>query len=126
MTEDRLKHFKDRLETELTLLEKELGSVGRINPANKKDWEATAPAMDAMAADENETADTIEEYESNTAVLKQLETRYNEVKRALAKIENGKYGICEVSGEEIEADRLEANPAARTCKNHLGQEKDLV
>ena len=33
---------------------------------------------------------------------------------ALEKIEAGKYGICEVSGEEIEADRLEAYPSAKT------------
>ncbi|OHB04760.1 MAG: hypothetical protein A3B14_03850 [Candidatus Zambryskibacteria bacterium RIFCSPLOWO2_01_FULL_45_21] len=126
MAEQELKYFKERLETELSLLEKELGTVGRINPANPKDWEAVPAVMDAMPADENEVADTIEEYESNTAILKQLETRYNEVKRALAKIDNGKYGICEISGKMIERDRLEANPAARTCKEHISQEKDLV
>jgi RNA polymerase-binding transcription factor DksA len=34
-------------------------------------------------------------------------------------MEEGKYGICKVCGEEIEEARLEANPAAETCKAHL-------
>jgi RNA polymerase-binding transcription factor DksA len=51
-----------------------------------------------------------------------LEVRYNEIKSALKKIEEsapGAYGLCEVGGEQIEEDRLEANPAARTCKAHM-------
>ena len=52
-------------------------------------------------------------------MLKELEIRYNDIKDALDKIEKNKYGICEVSGEEIEEERLIANPAARTCKAHM-------
>ncbi|MEK7091498.1 MAG: TraR/DksA C4-type zinc finger protein [Patescibacteria group bacterium] len=40
---------------------------------------------------------------------------------ALAKIDAGNYGLCEISQEPIELDRLEANPSARTCKKHLDQ-----
>jgi len=36
----------------------------------------------------------------------------------LKKIEDGTYGICEVGGEEIPEDRLDANPSARTCIEH--------
>ena len=36
-----------------------------------------------------------------------------------AAIAAGTYGTCEVSGEQIEEDRLEADPAARTCKAHM-------
>ena len=76
--------------------------------------------MNEDSADPNETADNIEEFEENTAVLKELEIRYNNIKDTLAKIEEGKFGICEISGEPIEEDRLIANPAARTCKKHMG------
>ncbi len=75
--------------------------------------------MNIDSADSNEVADNIEEFEENTAVLKELEIRYNDIKDALDKIEKNKYGICEVSGEEIEEERLIANPAARTCKAHM-------
>jgi DnaK suppressor protein len=36
-----------------------------------------------------------------------------EIDAALKRIENGTYGVCEVTGEEIEADRLDAVPWAR-------------
>ncbi|TAL48836.1 hypothetical protein EPN83_03540 [Patescibacteria group bacterium] len=116
MTENDL---KAKLETELALLERELKTVGRRNPANPEDWEPTPAPLDTSAADESEVADTFEEFESNTAVLKQLEIRYNEVKRALDRLEKGTYGKCEVCGRAIEPDRLEANPAATTCKEHM-------
>lgn len=111
-------HFKAKLEEELKVLEEELASVGRKNPDNPKDWEAEVKDLTPDTAEESEVADYMEEYEGNTAILKQLEIRYNEVKRALEKIADGKYGICEVSGEPIETERLEANPAARTCIEH--------
>lgn len=112
-------YFKEKLEEELFLVEKELNEIGRKNPDNKNDWEAEPADMNNDSADSNETADNIEEYEENTAVLKELETKYNDIKDALEKIEKGTYGICEISGEPIEEDRLIANPAARTCKAHM-------
>lgn len=111
--------FREKLEEELSLVEKELEEVGHKNPDNKNDWEAEPANFDTDNADESERADRMEEYEENTAVLKELEIRYNDIKDALAKIENGKYGICEISAEPIEEDRLIANPAARTCKAHM-------
>lgn len=120
--------FKQKLETELQTVEKELRSVATQNPNNPQDWEATETKMDVMSAvaDPNEAADKQEEYIENRAITDQLEIRYNNIKRALSKIEEGTYGTCEVSGEPIEEDRLEANPAARTCKEHMNQEKDLL
>ncbi len=113
------KHFKDLLEKEKETLLSELSTVGRKNPENPKDWEATEPDMGNTGADENEVADSMEEFGTNKAILDQLETRLWEVNSALKKIEDGTYGICEVSGEPIELDRLEANPAARTNKAHM-------
>lgn len=112
--------MKERLEQELAALTGELKSVGRVNPDNAADWEATPQDMDIDSADENIVADKFEEYENNTAMLKQLETRYNEVKESLGKMGTGKYGLCDVCGKEIDADRLEANPAANTCREHMG------
>lgn len=126
MNKEELAYFKEKLESELVLVEQELSSVGRKNPSNVNDWEPVPATMDVLNADENEVADTIEEFEGNTAILKQLEIRYNEIKRALEKINSGGYGICEVSGETIERERLEANPAARTSKKHMGEEGALI
>ena len=114
------KEFKKKLETELKTLETELKSVGHKNPDNPADWEAGSGEVDINASDSADIADNIESYESNTAILKQLETQYNDVKLALEKIKKGTYGICEVSGEQIAIERLEANPSARTCAKHKG------
>lgn len=110
--------FKTQLEKEKAELEKELASVGRVNPDNPADWEATPEKLDIMQADKNEAADAIEEFEENTAVLRELEIRYNAIKKALEKIEAGTYGTCEVGGEPISEERLQANPAAETCIDH--------
>lgn len=107
-----------RLQKELDELEAELRSVGRINPENPKDWEAVPDKMDIVTADPNEVADSIESYEGNTAILKQLEIRLNEIKDAQKRMSDGTFGICSVCGKPIEEKRLEANPAATTCLAH--------
>lgn len=94
--------LKKKLEEEKILLEGELKSVGRVNPDNSKDWEAKPADLDILPSDENDMADGIEELENNTAVLKQLEIRYNQVKEALARIETESYGKCEIDGGMIE------------------------
>lgn len=110
--------FKARLEKELKTLEVELKSVGHRNPSNLKDWEPASSDVDIEASDSADTADNIENYETNTAILKPLEIQYNDVKSALDKIKKGTYGLCEVCGKPIEQGRLEANPAAKTCVAH--------
>lgn len=99
-------------------LESELATIGRKNPSNPNDWEPV-PEDASMEPDPNDQADQMEEFGNNNAILVDLEKRYNDVVDALKKIEQGTYGICEVSGEPIEEDRLEADPAARTSKAHM-------
>ncbi len=113
--------FKTKLDAEVVKLEAELATVGRKNPLIPGDWEATPAVEENSHADENEVADSIEHFEENTAILKQLEIQLGEVRHALDRIANGTFGICEVCNQEIEADRLEANPSARTCKAHINE-----
>lgn len=119
MNETEINHFKMKLETEKALLEGELKTVGYKNDKNPADWDLKVADMNILPADENEVADTMEELESNHAILHDLEGRYADIVVALQKISAHTYGICEVGGEQIETDRLEANPAARTCKAHM-------
>lgn len=119
MDKKTIKHFEEKLTAELSELKAELESVGRKNPDNPSDWQALPEKMDTLTADETEIADSLEAFEGNTAILKQLEIRYNEVKTALARVNAGTYGLCENGGEVVETDRLEANPAATTCKAHM-------
>ena len=114
-------HFKSLLSKELEVLEEELSTVGRKNPDNPADWEATEGNVVSDTAEEGDVAEGIEQYEDNKGILNQLEIQLNKVKTALKKIETGKYGICEIGGEEIEKDRLLANPSATTCKKHMNE-----
>ena len=116
--------MKARLETMKTELTAELSTLGILNP-DSGDWLATPEGVAVSEADPNVGADRTEDWAEKRATLGELETRYNNIKRALAKIDAGTYGVCEISGEPIETDRLEANPAARTCKTHLDNEADL-
>lgn len=116
---------KNQLEQELAELEKELQSLGVQNPDTPADWIPTPSAAPVSTADENVVADRSEDWQERRGTLDLLETRYNNIKRALQKIAAGEYGVCEVGGEAIENDRLAANPAARTCKAHLEEEANL-
>lgn len=42
-----------------------------------------------------------------------------EVDAALARVENGTYGLCEVCHDAIEAQRIAIDPLARTCIDHM-------
>lgn len=116
-------HFKTKLEAELQQLTIELEAIATLNP-DTGDWVAT-PEVNEPSADENEVADDVESWNERRALLAQLEIRYRNVKRALDKIDAGTYGICEITGGEISPERLEANPAARTCAAHMNEEADL-
>jgi DnaK suppressor protein len=49
------------------------------------------------------------------ALQRKVETTLGEVARALAKLDDGTYGLCEVCGVRIERARLQALPRARCC-----------
>ncbi len=114
----KLKPFKEKLEAEKQKLESQMGIIGRKNPSVPGDWEPV-PSETGMESDLADQADVVMSRESNTAILADLEARYDTVLSALERIEKRKYGKCEVGGEEIEQARLEADPAATTCMKHL-------
>lgn len=113
MKKERVQHFKEKLLAEKALLEAELSGLGKQD-ANG-DWSAT-PTAHTDVGDEGDEAGLIEDFDSKTARLGSLETRYQQITSALERIEAGTYGRCLKSGELIEEDRLEANPAAETSK----------
>lgn len=113
------KKCKSKLLNEKEGLEKELATVGRKNPENPIDWEPMPENQDTLRSDTSEVADKLESFEENVAIMRQLEARLAEIKDALERIAEDTYGHCASCGAEIEGDRLNANPAARTCKNHL-------
>ena len=116
--------FKGQLEIMLDDVIVELERIA-VYEKTTGDWVAKPDGGEVGEADENVEADVVEAWNERRAVLAQLETRFNNIKRALKKIEDGTFGTCEISAEPIEADRLAANPAARTCKAHMNDEGQL-
>jgi len=112
------KKYKDALEAEKKSLEKELSTVARKNPSTPGDWEAVPDTAD-RPAERDEVADKLESFEENIAIVRQLESRLADVNAALARVAAGNFGLCSVCKQEIEDNRLSANPAAATCKAHM-------
>ena len=109
--------FAEQLQSERERLINELSTIAEPKPGTPGEWQAT-PETSAMDRRED-VAEEFEELEERRATEHNLEIRLKEVESALAKISAGTYGVCEIGDEPIELDRLEANPAARTCKTHL-------
>ena len=116
---------KQTLEKMLTEVVSELKTIGIHDPETEANWVAVPEGVDVSKADQNVVADQVEDWDERRSTIAALETRYNNIKRALKKIEAGTYGVCELSGQPIEAERLEANPAARTNLAHRDEEAKL-
>jgi RNA polymerase-binding protein DksA len=56
-----------------------------------------------------------EEFETDSALTEELTPHLKEIEEALKKIQDGTYGSCNVCGQQIEEERLQANPSAQTC-----------
>jgi len=108
-------HFQKLLEEERKILLQELGDNGHPT-GYKNDWEAQPEHQDSQEPDFVDQADNVVDFQRRIASLSELEIRLGEVEKALQKIvlNDGTYGICEISDEPIEIERLEANPAAPT------------
>jgi RNA polymerase-binding transcription factor DksA len=115
MKKERL---KKRLEAEKAKLELEMGDLGRKNPAVPNDWESVS-SESGIESDLADQADIVMNREGNAAILADLEARYDTVISALDRIEKGTYGKCEVCNKRITGERLEADPSATTCTEHL-------
>ena len=73
-----------------------------------------------IADDEHDPEGSTIAYERTQigALIRQAEQHLVEIDAALARIDAGTYGRCEVCGERIPEGRLAARPTARTCVAH--------
>lgn len=107
---EEIEELRAALHAEKDSLEEELAEHGRKVDGN---WMGTAAGFNENEPDETDEADKMEELSINIPLVEELERRYKEILAALKRIEEGTYGLT-VSGEEIDVDRLRANPAATT------------
>ena len=114
------KFYQTKLEEERVTVINDLQGVGILkNKRNPDIWQAKPTEYENLSSDSNEVADKIESYEENIDLVQKLEKQLIDIDAALSKIHEGNYGVCEIGKEQIEEERLNANPAARTCKKHI-------
>ena len=112
------KKIRDKLEKERDILLEELRDMGKLNDETGE-WEATPEELNFPESDQNDMADRFEDFEARSSMIKILEPRLNNILKALKGLNKESFGKCEVCKKDIEIARLEANPAAQTCKEHL-------
>lgn len=112
-----LEELRAKLEVEKENLEEELASHGRVLDETG-DWTGASSGFEGTEADPNDVGDQIEELATNVPLVEELEDRHRDVVDALEKMDEGVYGICEVSSEPIPLERLKAIPSARTLIEH--------
>jgi RNA polymerase-binding protein DksA len=107
-----LAELKQALLVEKTELESSLNRIAKPVDAETGDYEAT---FTEVGNDREDNTTEVEEYTDNLPVEIALEKKLQAIIVALAKMEEGTYGICDNCKKEIAIERLQANPSAQTC-----------
>lgn len=80
------------------------------------------PQMPEYGSESDENAQEVEQYTTNLEADKVLEKTLADINKALARIEDGSYGLCKHCGKDIEERRLLIRPFSSSCvscKLHL-------
>lgn len=107
-----IEELKSALLKEKTELEKDLERIAR--PIDKKEGDYETSFED-IGPDREDNASEVEQYTDNLPVEFALEKKLKDILEALERMEKGTYGICENCNREIDLERLEASPSAKTC-----------
>ena len=112
MTEADGDQARERLHAERGRVEGLIESVkGDLGDGGDNDQTSELSDYDQHPAD---TGSETFEREKDLSILEQLEAELAEIQAALRRIDEGTYGIDEVTGKTIPTERLDAVPTART------------
>ena len=103
-------------------LEQERARVGELIAELRSeglDEEQAAQSGDLTHYDQHpaDQGSELFEREKDLAILERLEVDLAEIEAALQRLDDGTYGVDEVTGDPIDPERLDALPAARTNIN---------
>jgi DnaK suppressor protein len=115
LTQDQLRELKEMLAAEKKRIIDELSRIARPDAHQTDEWHAR---YEDMGSDWDENAQEVTTYATNVSLEGTLETRLRGVNRALSRIDEGTYGICEIGGEAIPYERLRVNPETTRCREH--------
>lgn len=107
-----LDYFRRRLEEMRASTQREIDGL--------HDEVVNANQSDSYGAKNHPAEDATEMFtrERSLAIEAELQREMGRIDHALTRIAEGSYGVCEVGGEEIPVERLEARPVATLCIVH--------
>jgi RNA polymerase-binding transcription factor DksA len=112
-TDIDIEHFRQRLMEEQALAEQAISGTRDLEGDQEDDQ--TGTHRSELSTADNHPADVATELqtrEQDGALIANAEEILGKIERALAKIEEGTYGLSDRSGEPIPTERLEAIPYA--------------
>jgi RNA polymerase-binding protein DksA len=123
LSKRELDEFRRLLEAERDRLAEELEAIEEHQP------EVENVALDASGGYDEDLADVASdtfEREKGIAIENSVQDLLHQVEEALARIEEGTFGTCEVCGQPIHPERLRALPYARLCINCKAREEQAI
>jgi DnaK suppressor protein len=105
MTDEKLQHFKQKLLQ---------GRARIVNSGVLTDLEDLKIKSDDLA-DEGDLANNTINQQISFSIREKEMNKLRRIEAALGRVEEGTYGLCVESGEEIEEKRLETQPWAEFC-----------
>jgi DnaK suppressor protein len=103
--------YRNLLEIEQANLQGELSDLGFDHGRTGLDYDANFADTSQVTAERGEAE----------ALAGKLKDTLEEVHAAIARLDGGTYGTCEVCGVAISPARLEAMPATRFCIDHANR-----
>lgn len=122
MDKKALDHLKKKLLERKKKIEEELASIARKDEKLRGDYDTRFPDFGTHQSPD-ESALEVAAYESALPIEYALELRLANTNKALKKIEEGIYGICENCREPIDPKRLDIMPEAKLCLKCQGKNK---
>ena len=114
MREISLKKIKKKLEQDKTKIEEQLKGFTKKDKNLKGDWDTIYPRLNNNSLEDE--ANEVEEYGNLLPVENTLEIELEKINKALKKIKDKKYGLCEECKQPISLARLEVYPQATYCQ----------
>jgi len=114
MKEILLKKIEKKLKQDKIKIENQLKGFAKKDENLKGDWDTIYPRLNNSSLEDE--ANEVEEYGNLLPIENTLELELEKIDKALEKIRDKKYGLCEKCKKLISSARLKIYPQAVYCK----------
>jgi len=114
MKEILLKKIEKKLKQDKIKIENQLKGFAKKDENLKGDWDTIYPRLNNSSLEDE--ANEVEEYGNLLPIENTLELELEKIDKALEKIRDKKYGLCEKCKKPISLTRLKIYPQAVYCK----------